>query len=163
GLVDPRPPIVKALVGQVHYLHFSIILWAISGMATIAISLMTPPIPQYYLHRLTWKTRFSSDVRRKWESEQLTDVYNENDKQLHLEVIDGSASNSDAQTLCQKFTKACCTDEVVESGPKYEKTEEQKAQDTAEFLKEDPFWKRFVDINIVICICVSVFGFAFFS
>merc|ERR1711915_662099 len=158
-------------IGKVHYLHFSIILWAISGMVTIAVSLITPPIADDYLHRLTWKKRLSSAVRRKRRSEDVTEEENEklsefnkeDNATVQLEVNNLAAGNSDSDKLSKRFTRMCCTDDIVESGPKDERTEEQKAQDKADFLKEDPFWKRFVDINIVICICFSVFGFAFFS
>lgn len=39
------------IVGQIHYLHFGLILWAISGLVTIAVSLITPPPPPDSLHR----------------------------------------------------------------------------------------------------------------
>ena len=39
------------IVGQIHYLHFGLILWAISGCVTVAVSLMTPPPPPDSLHR----------------------------------------------------------------------------------------------------------------
>ena len=39
------------IVGQIHYLHFGLILWAIAGCVTVAVSLMTPPPPPDSLHR----------------------------------------------------------------------------------------------------------------
>lgn len=38
GVFDPAPPILR----RVHYLHFAIILCAITVMVTVAISLLTP-------------------------------------------------------------------------------------------------------------------------
>ena len=42
GEEDTRP----AVITQVHYLHFGIILWFIVTVATIVISLLTKPIPE---------------------------------------------------------------------------------------------------------------------
>ncbi len=39
------------VVGNIHYLHFGVILFAISGVVTIIISLLTPPIPENSLYR----------------------------------------------------------------------------------------------------------------
>jgi Na+/proline symporter len=42
------------LVDDIHYLHFGLLLWLISGVVSISVSLMTPPPPEDSLHRLTW-------------------------------------------------------------------------------------------------------------
>ena len=51
------------LVDNIHYLHFGLLLCFISGIVTIAVSLMTPPPPPDSLHRLTWWSRHSTKVR----------------------------------------------------------------------------------------------------
>ena len=51
------------VVGKIHYLHFGIILFVISGTVTIIVSLVTPPIAEEHLHRLTFWTRHSTGVR----------------------------------------------------------------------------------------------------
>ncbi|CAL4120991.1 unnamed protein product, partial [Meganyctiphanes norvegica] len=63
GMEDPRPELVKMLVGNIHYLHFSCMLWLATGIVTIIISLCTTPLAPKYLHRLTWWTRKSIEVR----------------------------------------------------------------------------------------------------
>ena len=45
GEPDPRP----LLLSKVHYLHFGIILFIISCIVTIAISLLTDPIPEEHV------------------------------------------------------------------------------------------------------------------
>lgn len=58
------------IVQQVHYLHFGLILWAISGLVAVAVSLVTPAPPASSLHRLTWWTRDSLEVRPPLEDGQ---------------------------------------------------------------------------------------------
>lgn len=45
GDPDPRPAFVKAVVGNVHYLHFAIISWVITMVIAVTVSIMTEPIP----------------------------------------------------------------------------------------------------------------------
>ena len=45
GEVDTRPGIVS----QVHYLYFGILLFVISMVVTIVVSLLTKPIPEKYV------------------------------------------------------------------------------------------------------------------
>jgi len=58
-----------SLVDNIHYLHFGLLLWFISGVVTISVSLMTPPPPEDSLHRLTWWSRHSTKVRVAIEEE----------------------------------------------------------------------------------------------
>ena len=62
---DNPPEWWLMIVDQIHYLHFGLLLWFISGVVTIAVSLMTPPPPPDSLHRLTWWSRHSTEVRAK--------------------------------------------------------------------------------------------------
>lgn len=52
GLPDPRPEIIKKIVGNVHYLHFGCILFVISLVTTVLVSLITEPIDEKYVWNL---------------------------------------------------------------------------------------------------------------
>ncbi|XP_077510192.1 sodium/mannose cotransporter SLC5A10-like [Amblyomma americanum] len=56
---DPRPDVIA----HMHYLHFGVLLFVISVIATGVISLLTPPIDDRQLYRLTFASRFSTEVR----------------------------------------------------------------------------------------------------
>ena len=58
---------------DIHYLHFGLLLWFISGVVAISVSLLTPPPPEDSLYRLTWWTRHSVKVRAAIEDEIETD------------------------------------------------------------------------------------------
>ena len=51
------------LIGNIHYLHFGVILFFISGLVAMSVSLLTAPIDRKHLHRLTFWTRHSREVR----------------------------------------------------------------------------------------------------
>ncbi|KAB7501663.1 Sodium/glucose cotransporter 4 [Armadillidium nasatum] len=92
-LPDTRPHLIKMLIDNVHYLHFGCILFVITVVIVMAISLMTPPIPEECLvifvlkmalhqvrrrFRLTFWSRHSTKVRRRIEN----DIEGPNKKQI---------------------------------------------------------------------------------
>ena len=46
GQPDPRPEFVRTVVGKLHYLHFGVLVFILTGILTIVISLLTEPIPE---------------------------------------------------------------------------------------------------------------------
>uniref|UniRef100_A0A8C1PDP2 Solute carrier family 5 member 9 n=1 Tax=Cyprinus carpio TaxID=7962 RepID=A0A8C1PDP2_CYPCA len=60
GEADLRPAMLK----DVHYLYFALILLALTALIITAVSLCTAPIPEQHLVRLTWWTRHSKRERR---------------------------------------------------------------------------------------------------
>ncbi|CAL4089608.1 unnamed protein product, partial [Meganyctiphanes norvegica] len=170
GQEDPRPELVKLLIGNVHYLHFSCILWLISGFVTISVSLMTPAIPEDCLYRLTFSTRFSTQVRSKLDKkeEENEAIISNNIKAESMEIKEPQEEISEGcnwlKSICGMSKKENDDIGIVEASAKEEfKTEKQIAKDAADFLKEDPWWKTFVDVNILICSCVALFGWGFFT
>uniref|UniRef100_A0A671Q784 Sodium/glucose cotransporter 4-like n=1 Tax=Sinocyclocheilus anshuiensis TaxID=1608454 RepID=A0A671Q784_9TELE len=63
GEKDLRP----ALLNDVHYLYFALILLALTALIITAVSLCTAPIPEQHLVRLTWWTRHSKKERVELE------------------------------------------------------------------------------------------------
>ena len=48
---------------DIHFLHFGILLWGIAGIVAIVVSLMTEPLPEENLYRLTFWSRRDERVR----------------------------------------------------------------------------------------------------
>ncbi|XP_076333209.1 sodium/mannose cotransporter SLC5A10-like isoform X2 [Tachypleus tridentatus] len=79
GKPDPRP----AVLTNVHYLHFGCILFVISLFVIISVSLLTKPIEEKYLHRLTFWTRSSPQIREDIDNAKAP---SENKKQETPEI-----------------------------------------------------------------------------
>uniref|UniRef100_A0A8C6UJM6 Solute carrier family 5 member 9 n=1 Tax=Neogobius melanostomus TaxID=47308 RepID=A0A8C6UJM6_9GOBI len=60
-----EPDLRPAVLAKVHYLYFSLLLFALSGVIICTVSLATEPIPPQYLHRLTWWSRHSQEPREE--------------------------------------------------------------------------------------------------
>lgn len=48
---DPRPEWIRVLVGNVHYLHFGILLFLLVLLVTVIVSYLTEPIPEKCVSR----------------------------------------------------------------------------------------------------------------
>jgi hypothetical protein len=46
GLPDPRPDFVRIVVGRLHYLHFGVLNFILTGIVSSIISVLTEPIPE---------------------------------------------------------------------------------------------------------------------
>ncbi|XP_042863337.1 sodium/glucose cotransporter 4-like [Penaeus japonicus] len=164
---DPRPYLVKLMVGNVHYLHFGCILWLLTGLVTVAVSLMTKPIPSECLYRLTFWSRRDARVRQTLEDEQedaegsaATDNPSEKRPPQQMEVEEAGEESQLCQRILKYFKSAAPT---ADEAPKVELTKEQEAEAAAAFLEEPPFWKNFVNVNAVISLTIASFVWAFFG
>jgi len=140
GLQDTRPDFIKSIVGDVHFLHFGLILLLISFTATLVVSLMTEPIEEDRLHRLTFWTRYSTQVRLVLNDED------ENKKNEQSSSIDGGdeAPLPDWRKALN-FVCGLQTQKIKESVPSAPLiSPEEDAKNAAEFIEEGPYWKKSV-------------------
>ena len=72
GTEDLRPSSVIQFINGIHYLHYGAILFVITGIVTVIISLYTEPIPDERLHCLTFWTRKSTEFRKEHDEDHDT-------------------------------------------------------------------------------------------
>jgi len=134
-LDSPRPPEWWYVwVKNIHFLHFGVILFAISALVSVIVSLVTPAIPEENLFRLTFWSRHSSEVR----------IDLDQDTQYH--------NNNTAKTACEEDHPLTDMEKAKES-----------AKESAEFLYEPPKWKTIVNINAVIILIITSFAWGFYA
>ena len=59
-------------INGIHYLHYGAILFVITGIVSVIISLYTEPIPDERLHCLTFWTRKSTEFRKEHDEDHDT-------------------------------------------------------------------------------------------
>ncbi|XP_030068975.1 sodium/mannose cotransporter SLC5A10 [Microcaecilia unicolor] len=143
GVYDERPAVLK----DVHYLHFAIILCALTVGVVVGISLLTEPPFQSQITNLTWWTitqeRTPPEISlpkistRSSSSRRVTD---DSDKQVPRN---------------RSWTSQFCSTQ----GPDGENPKQLTARDTL----ENPFWARVCCVNAVILVCVNIFFYAYFA
>ncbi|NXO89285.1 SC5A9 protein, partial [Certhia brachydactyla] len=160
GEEDKRPAVLK----NVHYLHFALILFAISIIVMVLISLCTSPIPEEKLDSLTWWTRHKKAPAKNLEDgkseEQITPE--DREKDLVETAASGNKEEPAAKLPCWKMMVFWLCG--LPTGPKPTLSQEERAamEQTLTSIEEEPLWKIVCDINGIILLAVSVFLWAYF-
>ena len=161
---DTRPAFVKAFVDDIHYLHYGAILFVITGAVTIIISMMTEPIPEEKLYRLTFWNRKSTEVRDGFDD--LDDSLDD-DTILQPEKVDHITKESQEITGFKKIMYLICgipqnsNQNATNVGPK--KSREEEAAEAAAFLKEKTSLKIIVNVSAVLSMSLACFVVAFYA
>ena len=151
-LPDDRPAFVKHFVDDIHYLHYGALLFIITAITAIIISLMTEPIPEERLYRLTYWTRKSTEVR---------DGFDDDD----TEVEETSEETSEVTGVKKIFYLIC----GIPTKPKTntvkppEMTKAEKAAEAAAFLNEKKSARLLVNISAVLSMSLACFVVGFYA
>ncbi|XP_061165587.1 sodium/glucose cotransporter 4-like [Saccostrea echinata] len=145
-----------AIISKVHFLHFTIILFFLSLFATIIITLLTDPIPDKHLIRLTWWSRHSFQEREPFKEE------------LEFNNLSTSLQNenmaSKKEVKMTKWRHALYIICGYEPPKPVTATEAELAEHKRLLtsITEKGKWKWFVNINAIILMTIGIFLWGFF-
>uniref|UniRef100_A0A8V1A3S4 Solute carrier family 5 member 9 n=1 Tax=Gallus gallus TaxID=9031 RepID=A0A8V1A3S4_CHICK len=162
GEEDRRPAVLKDL----HYLYFALILCVLTTIVIVLISLCTPPIPEEKLARLTWWTRHkkSPDIdltNYKSESAQMNLANGEHDL---VESADAcSKEDAEPKPPCWKtlYLWFC----GLSPSPTSTLSQEEKAalERRLTSIEEKPLWKTVCNVNALLLLTINVFLWGYFG
>ncbi|XP_035523290.1 sodium/glucose cotransporter 1 [Morone saxatilis] len=150
-----NPSDCPTIICGVHYLYFSIILFVVSCVLILSISLMTKPINDKHLYRLCWSLRNCTEERVDLEQDDWID--NQNDS--NTMDIDES---EEEPGFCKKALMCFCGLEQ-QKGPELSAEEQAELQKKLTDTTEVPLWRNVVNGNAIILLCVAVFCHGFFA
>ncbi|XP_031733580.1 sodium/glucose cotransporter 4-like [Anarrhichthys ocellatus] len=142
GQPDGRP----AILADVHYLYFALILLALTCLIIAAVSLATAPIPKEHLHRLTWWSRHSREPRIDLTGPPMT-----SDPSRDSERLPESCWLRGALRLCGL------------TGPSSASVAPAVENSELDSLQEEPLWRRVCDVNGLLLLAVNVFLWGYFA
>ncbi|KAM4632299.1 sodium/mannose cotransporter SLC5A10 [Discoglossus pictus] len=142
GIPDIRPSVLK----DVHYLHFAIILCALTMGVVVVISLLTEPPLQSQVKNLTWWT-----IPRGRTPEIKLRKISTRSQPTPGASNDAAQSSPRSRSLSSLF---CSQPKAAVESPK---TRQHRS------IMEDPFWARVCCINAIILMCVNIFCYAYFA
>ncbi|PAA77922.1 hypothetical protein BOX15_Mlig031467g2, partial [Macrostomum lignano] len=181
------------VIGKMHYLHFGILLFVISLIVIVVVSLLTEPIPDVHLHRLTFWDRYSELERVDMPEDEVrcacrgeaeeADIDKSPDnngkdnqgfygskKSLQKEEQPGTAGDVEFAATAPppwyvRAGKWVCgiEDEVEDPAAHIDPEELKRLEKEAVSLDEDPKMKRVVDINAFIIVTVCLFVWGFYA
>ncbi|XP_040054323.2 sodium/glucose cotransporter 1 [Gasterosteus aculeatus] len=148
------PSNCPTIICGVHYLYFSIILFVVSCIIIVGISLMTKPIEDKHLYRLCWSLRNRTEERVDIEQDDWIDNQESNDMEIeeHLEE----------PGLCKKAVMCFCGLDQ-EKAPTLSPEEQAELQKKLTDTSEVPLWRNVVNANAIILLCVAVFFHGYFG
>ncbi|XP_020321748.1 sodium/glucose cotransporter 1-like isoform X1 [Oncorhynchus kisutch] len=142
------------IICGVHYLYFSIILFCISCLVILTISLMTKPIEDKHLYRLCWKLRNHTEERLDLEIDDWT----ENQESDYMDIEDPTEEPG----CCKKAVLNFCGLEKSDA-PALSAEEQAELQRKLTDTSEKPLWRNVVNANGIILLCVCVFFHGFYG
>lgn len=153
---DIRPDIIK----KVHYLHFGIILFAIVFFCTIIISLLTPPIPEKCLHRLTFWGRFDTAEREDIDAEK---DQKELENRKHKVAFKNFAHVEEGQPIYKTALQWICGVEKMEAAIELTEEQQKALERKQNSIHESKNQKIVTSVNAVILMTLAVFLWGFYA
>ncbi|NXU72732.1 SC5A9 protein, partial [Oreotrochilus melanogaster] len=161
GEEDRRPAMLKDL----HYLYFALILCIISAIVIVLISLCTPPIPEEKLACLTWWTRHrkAAAIDLKTFKSEAAQIDSANGERDLVESADpGSREEPAAKIPCWKMLYFWFCGLSTTPAPTLSQEEKAALEQRLTSIEEKPLWKTVCDVNAVVLLTVNVFLWAYF-
>ncbi|XP_057347728.1 solute carrier family 5 member 4 [Manis pentadactyla] len=140
------------IICGVHYLYFAIILFFVSILVVLGISLLTKPIPDVYLYRLCWALRNSTEERIDLDAEEK--------REEEANVFDADDPEETRGCLGKAYDLFCG---LQRKGPKLSKEEEGARRKELTDTSERPPWKAVVDVNAIVLLTVAIFIHGYFA
>ncbi|KAL7064359.1 hypothetical protein AAHC03_04999 [Spirometra sp. Aus1] len=160
GEVSMNPP--HPLV-QIHYLHFSILLFGISFLLIVAISFVTPPLSSRYTRRLVFSERWV-EFDPELDGPKLT-IVSESEKQAFIE--EGEAEMPKLPCWKRAFNWLCGIEKMQDTRePVYTQEEADEIMETTRrqlSLQQKPKQAMLVNICQAVALGVCVFIWGFFA
>uniref|UniRef100_H3B5E4 Sodium/myo-inositol cotransporter 2 n=1 Tax=Latimeria chalumnae TaxID=7897 RepID=H3B5E4_LATCH len=173
GEPDTRPAVLK-----MHYLYFSVVLSLITVVVVVIVSLLAEPPSKKQISQLTWFTRLDKPAiegncrNENQDTEQSAGTGNSLKKgsfSLTSETNGGittermhshNVSKNESRIKALVFW-VCGLENNKEKGT--EITDSPRPETNISSLYEEPWMKHVVNINLIICMTVSVFMWGYFA
>ncbi|NXM61408.1 SC5A9 protein, partial [Illadopsis cleaveri] len=161
GEQDRRPAVLK----DVHYLYFALMLYVLSTIIIVIISLCTPPIPEEKLDSLTWWTRHKKAPAINLEngkSEEAQTKAEDTEKDVVETAASGDKEEAAAKPSCWKMMYLWFCG--LSTGPTPSLSEEEKAalQQRLTSIEEKPLWRHVCNVSAILLMAVNVFLWAYY-
>ncbi|XP_038616563.1 sodium/glucose cotransporter 4 isoform X1 [Tachyglossus aculeatus] len=159
GEEDGRPAVVR----DVHYLYFALLLCGLTAIVIVAVSLCTPPIPEEKLARLTWWTRHgpvpAAEPESYGSSRPSTGDPNTG---AEGDVREKPAPAAGSQRCCRALCSWLCG-LPGPAGSQPDPAEKAELAKRLTSIEERPLWRAVCDIQAVILLAINVFLWGYFA
>ncbi|KAJ7389861.1 Sodium/myo-inositol cotransporter [Desmophyllum pertusum] len=186
GEEDTRP----SIVAKVHYMYFALILFWITFITIVVISLFTEPMEEANVARLTWWTLHEkpseTDVMEEARDEEIEmqDIPEEDEEEEEEEEkVAGDEHEKDAteetpavatrpkshsfrhkpESKVKQFYSWFCGYDAETEEAKQAAHEQHERLAMITSLERDPYAETFLNINVIVILAIGLYLYIFFS
>ncbi|KAM5238302.1 solute carrier family 5 member 4-like [Ctenodactylus gundi] len=146
------PSDCPTIICGVHYMYFAIILFCVSVVIVLGISLLTEPIPDVHLYRLCWAL---------WDStEERIDLDRQEERQEVDDPVDEDLPVKSRGCFKRAYDLFCG---LQKTGPSLTKEQKEALAKKLTDTSEKPFWRNVLNMSAIVLLCVVVFIHAYFA
>ncbi|XP_058992933.1 sodium/glucose cotransporter 4 isoform X2 [Mustela lutreola] len=166
GEVDRRPAVLK----DIHYLYFALLLCGLTAIVIVAVSLCTSPIPEEKLARLTWWTRNGPHPELEKEAPEGTLGTLEMPTGVSPPGDGGTESSSQGRdqhgARCRWWGRVLwdwfCG---LAGSPEPARSPEEMAARQRELtsIAEEPLWRTVCNVNAILLLALNIFLWGYFA
>ncbi|KPP79088.1 sodium/glucose cotransporter 5-like, partial [Scleropages formosus] len=160
GVYDPRPAVLR----NVHYLHFAIILCLLTAVVVVVISLLSAPPTEDQIRNLTWWSLNQDKVDPEIPLRKVSTVRDHTDQRADIRAgfqccdlanccVAGTAAEHDRK--CIRGVGFCTSRDGRPATPPLPRG--------IPSTRETPFWSRFCCGNAILLMCINIFFYAYFA
>ncbi|XP_072515283.1 sodium/glucose cotransporter 1 [Salminus brasiliensis] len=142
------------IICGIHYLYFGLILFGVSCILVLGISLMSKPIDDKHLYRLCWSLRNRTEERIDLGEDDWAEE--EDSKSMEIE-------EQETEPSCWRKAYNCFCGFNQTKAPKLSKEEEAELKKQMTDTSEKPLWRNVMNANAIILLTVCVFFHGFFG
>ncbi|XP_076821876.1 sodium/myo-inositol cotransporter-like isoform X1 [Clavelina lepadiformis] len=158
---DTRPEWYHTLIGKVHFMYFALIIFGITIIVGVVVSLLTEAPSKSQISRVTWWTKHWKRPRSDNLESELTKAdskVNQNERQNDFSAAADTAQSSN---LFKRGYEWFCGYQTKQD----EESEEEKRQKLLKItsIKQNQTAKLFLQCLLVVILGAGVFILAFFS
>uniref|UniRef100_A0AAY5E897 Sodium/mannose cotransporter SLC5A10 n=1 Tax=Electrophorus electricus TaxID=8005 RepID=A0AAY5E897_ELEEL len=144
GVFDPAPSVLRS----VHYLHFAIILCALTAIVVAVVSLLTPPPTDELVRQTVFLFLYPLFPNKAALGTRLFVLFFAS---LFLSLG------------CNSVHRGKCVHAAGFCSPRPARATPGTTHPAIISTREDPFWSRFCCVNAIILICVNIFLYAYYA
>ncbi|XP_044000099.1 sodium/glucose cotransporter 1-like isoform X4 [Gambusia affinis] len=154
-----NPTNCPTIICGVHYLYFGMILFLVSCILIVGISLMTKPIDDKHLYRLCWSLRNRTEERVDIDPDDWIEDHDDDDDGSKTDVAEPEKKTN----MFKKALMGFCGLEESKKAPKLTPEQEAELKKQLTDTTEKPLWRNIVNVNALILLCVAAFFHGFFG
>ncbi|XP_039259176.2 sodium/myo-inositol cotransporter-like [Styela clava] len=161
--IDKRPEWYQILIGRLHFMYFAFILFAITIIVAVIVSLLTEKPTKQQISRITWWTKNWKELRDDLLEDE-TEMMNLSEKNEKSKLDEGIEEENEGKvSIWRKGYEWFCgySDTTTTEHQTYEEKKQSIARITS--IEQDPKAVILLRSLLIVILSIGIFIYVYFS